>query len=76
MVRKAIEKITIGEGDKSMKKLIDRVTKKHIEEAYALAEKRGYWSTEVREYYEKFSYSAMLRLDTRVKVKIREKGKN
>ena len=76
MVRKAIEKITIGEGDKSMKKLIDRVTKKHIEEAYALAEKRGYWSQEVREYYGKFSYDAILRLDTKVKIKIREKGKN
>ena len=55
-----------------MKKLTDRVTKKHVEEAYLLAEKRGYWSTEVREYYEKFSYSAMQKLDTQVKIKLRE----
>ena len=53
--------------------LIDRVTTKHIEEAYALAEKRGYWSTEVREYYGKFSYSAMQKLDTQVKIKLRKR---
>lgn len=56
-----------------MKKLIDRVTTKHIEEAYALAEKRGYWSQEVREYYAKFSYSAMQKLDTQVKIKLRKR---
>ena len=73
MVRKSVKKIIIASGISSMKKLIDRVTTKHIEEAYALAEKRGYWSTEVREYYGKFSYSAMQKLDTQVKIKLRKR---
>lgn len=56
--------------------MIKRVMEKNVNEAFQLVEEFGYWSQEVREYYGKFSYDAMLRLDTKVKVKIREKGKN
>ena len=56
-----------------MKKFIDRVTQRHIEEAYELAESLGYWSEEVREYYSKFSYSAMQRLDTKIKQRLRNR---
>ena len=45
--------------------MIERVTKKHVEEFASIIKQYGYWSNEVLEYNSKFSYSAMQRLQNK-----------
>lgn len=52
--------------------MIDRVLKKHVQEVVDIVKNKGYWSTEVQEYYNNFTYDAMQKLDTRVKQTIRK----
>ena len=48
--------------------MIKRVTKKHIKEFAYIIEKYGYWGKEVLEYNSKFEYSAMQRLQNKVRI--------
>ncbi len=48
--------------------MINRVTKKHIQELTNLIKMYGYWSNEVKEYNSQFEYSSMVRLQQKVKL--------
>jgi len=49
----------------------ERVTKKDVQTLLNIIKDKGYWSEDVKEFFSKFSFDAMTRLDKKAKIQMK-----